>query len=72
VLVCILLCDLISGGDVLSVADYVREVKKSIEEIKKLLYGILETLEILEDRELMEQIRESEKQIERGEYERFL
>jgi len=72
VLVRILLCGLISGGDVLSVADYVREVKKSIEEIKKLLYGILETLEILEDRELMEQIRESEKQIERGEYERFL
>ncbi|MHA1582863.1 MAG: hypothetical protein ACTSYM_10290 [Candidatus Baldrarchaeia archaeon] len=56
----------------MSVADYVREVKESIEEIKKLLYGILETLEILEDRELMEQIRESEKQIERGEYERFL
>jgi len=72
VLVRILLCGLISGGDVLSAADYVREVKESIEEIKKLLYGILETLEILEDRELMEQIRESEKQIERGEYERFL
>ena len=53
-------------------ADYVREVKKSIEEIKKLLYSILETLEILGDRELMEQIRESGKQIERGEYERFL
>ena len=68
----ILLCGLISGDDVLSVADYVREVKESIEEIKKLLCGILGTLEILEDRELMEQIRESEKQIERGEYERFL
>jgi len=60
------------GGDWVSVADYVKEVKESIEEIKKLLYSILETLEILEDRKLMEQIRESERQIERGEYERFL
>ena len=53
-------------------SEYLKEVKSSIEDIKKLLQEILETLEILEDKTMMEQINESEKEIEKGEYERFL
>ncbi len=41
-------------------------------EIKDLLKSILATLEGLEDKYLVEQIRESDEQIKRGEYERFI
>ncbi|EDY35109.1 hypothetical protein ABOONEI_2651 [Aciduliprofundum boonei T469] len=52
--------------------NYLKEVKENTEEIKNLLRSILETLEVLEDKYLIEQIRESEEQIKKGEYERFL
>ncbi len=52
--------------------DYIREVRENTKEIKELLKSILATLEVLEDRFLVEQIWESEEQIKRGEYERFL
>jgi len=51
---------------------YIEELKENTREIKELLKSILATLEVLEDRYLLEQIRESEKQIENGEYERFI
>ena len=53
-------------------ASYMREIRENTREIKELLKSILATLEVLEDRYLVEQIRESEEQIKRGEYERFI
>ena len=52
--------------------DYIREVEENTREIKKLLESILATLEVLEDRILVEQIKESDEQIKKGEYERFV
>ncbi len=52
--------------------NYLKEVKENTEEIKNLLRSILETLEVLEDKYLIEQIKVSEEQIKKGEYERFL
>ncbi len=51
--------------------EYMREIRENTREIKELLQSILATLEVLEDRYLVEQIRESDEQIKRGEYERF-
>ncbi len=51
--------------------EYMREIRENTREIKELLKSILATLEVLEDRELFEQIMESDEQIKRGEYERF-
>ncbi len=52
--------------------NYIREVRENTKEIKELLKSILATLEVLEDRILIEQIRESEEQVKKGEYERFI
>ncbi len=52
--------------------EYMREIRENTREIKELLKSILATLEILEDKYLVEQIRESDEQIKRGEYERFI
>ena len=51
--------------------EYMREIRENTREIKELLQSILATLEVLEDRYLIEQMRESDEQIKRGEYERF-
>ena len=61
------------GAEAASVdMEYMREIRENTKEIKELLKSILATLEILEDRYLVEQIRESDEQIRRGEYERFI
>ena len=52
--------------------EYIREIRENTREIKELLKSILATLEVLEDKYLVEQIRESDEQIKRGEYERFI
>ena len=52
--------------------DYIWEVEENTREIKKLLESTLATLEVLEDRILVEQIKESDEQIKKGEYERFV
>jgi len=52
--------------------EYMHEIRENTREIKELLKSILSTLEVLEDRYLVEQIRESDEQIKRGEYERFI
>ena len=51
---------------------YMKEIRENTREIKELLKSILATLEVLEDRYLVEQIMESEEQIKKGEYERFV
>ena len=58
-------------GAVSADMEYMREIRENTREIKELLQSILATLEVLEDRYLIEQIRESDEQIKRGEYERF-
>ena len=45
--------------------NYLKEVKENTEEIKNLLRSILETLEVLEDKYLIEQIKVSEEQIKK-------
>ncbi len=52
--------------------EYMEEIRENTTEIKELLNSILATLEVLEDRYLMEQIRESEEDIEKGRHERFV
>ena len=52
--------------------EYMHEIRENTREIKELLRSILVTLEVLEDKYLVEQIRESDEQIKRGEYERFI
>ncbi len=59
-------------GDLEVKMRYLKEVRDNTREIKELLKSILETLEILEDEYLLDQVRESEEQIKKGEYERFL
>ena len=61
------------GAEAASVdMEYMREIRENTREIKELLKSILATLEVLEDKYLVEQIRESDEQIRKGEYERFI